>query len=149
MIELIIAIVTSVIVCIVLILMSHFEDRKQQLKKQNKEMGLMIKEAKKLSRNLDREYNINPKTYSDMLYARKEYKKLKNSFRVNHIFLSLIRGKTRVQIESNFPTKDLDFYLEQGLKYLADKSGYNFKENAKKQVTGLQLLVVEELANVG
>lgn len=118
------------------------------LKKQNKEKGLMIKELKKVSRNLDREFNLNKNLYRDMINARNNYQKTKQDFRINHIFLSLVRGRTREKIETNFLTKDLDYYLEKNLTKLSEQYGYAVNYNSKQQVISVTLLPVKELANV-
>jgi len=112
------------------------------LKKETKQKGLMIKEAKKESRNLDREYNLNSKLYPEMLKARRDYEKQKFDYRANHIFLSLVRGKERVQIENNFDSTFI-YGLELKLKDLATFYDYKFQTNGKQQVIGLISNIVE------
>jgi len=67
-----------------------------QLKQELKELASSIKHLKPIYKNFQREgkYRDECATIGELIRRRKEY-------RVKHIFMSLVRGKTREQIERN------------------------------------------------
>ena len=83
----------------------------------------------------------------DILHrTRIEQKILSRNYRTKHIFMSLIRGKTREQIENNFntqlPKNGLCSWLEGDIKRLCEK--YNLEYDQDENYKIIKIIKVLE-----
>jgi ribosomal protein S26 len=73
---------------------------------------------------------------------------MRNSFRANHIFMSLIRGRTRSQIENNFDKQIWNnctcLYVEYEIKKLCDKYEYEVNLDEHLRVIEIKEILKEE-----
>lgn len=99
------------------------------LKLELKKLGGILKSEKQFIRTCQREGRR-----SDFLNAHYSVINKKFDFRTKHIFMSMVRGKTREQIENNFLTKVVETGTEFELRCLCEKYGYEVDLNEKNQV---------------
>ncbi len=99
-------------------------NREQYLKNKEeiKTMSKQLKALKYQVREKSREFNKGLESYENMIISIGAYQALKKNFRIKHIFMSLVRGRSRDEIEQNHK---LNYSIEMGLKKLCDE--HNFK----------------------
>lgn len=101
------------------------------LKSELKTMGNQLRFHKKQLRE-DQSTNARGLGCSQPIWkTRDTVTEMKQDYRIKHIFMSLLRGKSRVQIENNFesqtPLNGLYSRRDKGLKTLCEK--YNLECN--------------------
>lgn len=109
------------------------EDYKS-IKEEVKKMAIEIKRFKNEMRESNREYSHGKCDHRVLMNAIYDYNTAKWNFRVKHIFMSLVRGRTRNQIENTFDKKDRSNFLEDGIKKLCEKYGFDVQTNKIGQI---------------
>ena len=102
----------------------------KELKLELKELGSIIRSDKQLNKQLQREGKFTYETYYSINSKQFDY-------RTKHIFMSLVRGKSRVQIENNFETKELETSVENKIQKLCIKYDYDMDMTEKFQVLSI------------
>lgn len=82
-----------------------------------------------------------PGSGSPLSQTRRDLRDLYRDVRTNHVFMSLIRGRTRVQIENNFetqaPENGLYSWLDKDIKTLCEKYELEYEVNEHYKVISI------------
>lgn len=112
-------------------------------KEEIKFMSTQLKTLKYAVREVNREYSKNTNKYPELMEAILNYKGLKQQFRIKHVFMSLVRGHERNQIENKHA---MNYSIERGIQKLCDE--YNFKAEYDMEGCVSKVLPIEGEATI-
>ena len=98
-----------------------------ELKSELKKLGKIIKEEKAFNKECQKNRSFNGSDYFSI-------KRKQEEFRTKHIFMSLVRGHKRIEIENNFETKEVEKHIEESIQSLCLKYDFEIELNQKKQI---------------
>jgi hypothetical protein len=76
----------------------QYFELKEMLKQESSNLRFIKKEVRETQSRKSRGLTIEPGSF----YSQSEYDTKRHAFRTKHIFMCLLRGRTRSQIENNF-----------------------------------------------
>ena len=120
------------------------------LKRENKERASWLRAMKRVLREDISNAVTGKIPRSGMRTTQSEVSNMQKAFRVNHIFLCLLRGRTRKEIEANFavqlPVNGLYSWIENELTNLAESYDLDWDSDENHKVISIKAKVVTSAA---